>query len=461
MSSEGKESLDKQLEIFKTLLKSLEETPDSPIYQQCLDWLEQFPRKLTEEERREINYLMRRAFKRPVDVAPERGTELEALIPDEGWLRKYYEATLNSEPPTAFHLMCAMTVLGAAMERNVWFDKGVYKVFPNLAVVLIAPTGRCRKTSATNLALKLARAVDVNVISERITPEALVEALAGRETASGLVYAPELAVFLGRQKYLEGMVPLLTALLDCPDVWSSRTIKRGEVALAGVTLSVLGASTLDWFVGALPKEAFSGGFMSRLLFVVQHETDRTFALPEPIPGHLWEELREMLLELKMLRGEVVLEPLAKKWFVEWYEKHSKQEPPIEELAGYHERKPDHLLRIAILTRISIDAGLTLREEDLTRALGILDWLEQFLPQTFQYTASSAVGEAQQRILRQLAKAGGKLPHSVLMRKNQHYMNARMFREAIITLIESECVREIRTNTEHSYELLTYPGGSDE
>jgi len=346
------DGLQKQLESFKQLLRSCNKDPTSPLYKEACEFIEKFPRPLTEEENREIRALLRKAFNLPDSVPKRKLGAFEEHIPKSGWFRDYYTYTLNSEPPAVFHFMSSLTILGASLERNVWFDKGFYKVYPNIATVLIAPTGRCRKTSATNISLKLARAVEVNVLSERITPEALVQGLGGRETATGLLYAPELAVFLGKQKYLVGMVPLLTSLFDCPDSWSSSTIMHGSLSLAHVGLSFLGASTLEWFIEALPNEAFSGGFMARLLFVVQEDTDREFAFPEPGPGERWEKLREQLLEMKGIRGEVLMDGAARNWHLKWYHEHRKVVPPDERFSGYYARKPDHLLRMAFLISLT-------------------------------------------------------------------------------------------------------------
>jgi len=339
------------------------------------------------------------------------------------------------------------------MGRNIFFDKTFYKVYPNVALVLIAPTGKCRKSSATNIALSLGRAVELNVLSERITPEALINGLTDRSEACGLVYAPELAVFLGRQKYLEGMVPLLTTLFDAPDVWKSTTIIRGEASLTNVALSLLGASTLEWFVDALPREAFSGGFMSRLLFVVQEDTDRTFAIPIRPEGSQWESLREDLLELKEIRGEVTLHKEAKAWYEQWYLMHHHSKVFDDKFAGYHERKPDHLLRMAMLLRVASTGLLEVQDDDLTASLHILEWLEEKLPGVFEGAASSQYGIIHQKIIRHLRQAGGSLPHSILLRKMQHLVNARTFYEAIATLIDSETIRLKKEDMSKVYELL--------
>lgn len=448
------EELEKQLELFKNFLRTLDQPADSPLLKDAREFIAGFPRKLEPTEEHEINALVRRAFNLPDETAPERPKEpFEEHIPKDGWLREYYEFTLKSEPPAVFHFMSSLTTLAAALERRVFFDKGVYKVFPNLATVLIAPTGKCRKTSATNIALRLAREADVNVLSERITPEALVQGLSGRETATGLLYAPELAVFLGRQRYLEGMVPLLTALFDSPDIWSSKTIGRGEAVLSQVSLCFLGASTMEWFVEALPKEAFSGGFMARILFVVQEETSREFALPEAGAGHLWERLRERLQDIKELQGEVHFARPAQDWYVSWYSTHRKALVLDEKFAGYFERKPDHLLRIAFLLRISETQSLKLEITDLERALRILNWLEGHLPLVFETVAETAVGAIHQRIIKQLRQAGGRMPHTLLLKRNQHILSARDLKEAIETLKSSETIIEVRERYSHYYELM--------
>lgn len=452
----------KQLEVFKETLRQGKWAKDSDVYKKSVKFLRGLPPgAVTPRERAECQRLMQRAF----NVSEEFQTSkpegpFDDLVPSTGWFKDYHEFTLSSEPPAVFHFASALTVLGAALGRKVYFDKGFYRVYPNIATVLIAPTGRCRKTSACNIALQLAREVGVNTLTDRVTPEALVEALYQRTPAVGLVYAPELAVFLGRQRYLEGMVPLLTSLFDAPDVWSSTTIGRGEVTLTNVALSFLGATTLEWFIEALPAQVFSGGFMSRILFIVQESTDREFALPKRSAGHLFERLRETLQELVEIEGEVILVRGAHKWYEDWYSEHHHQEIRDEKFAGYHERKPDHLLRVALLLRIAAEQSLQITPDAFEEALRILNWTERLLPDVFRTVAATEQGSRQQKILDILHKNGGKLAHSILLRKVQHIMNARTFFESMQTLTESGLVEEINTPVEHAYALEGYVDEED-
>lgn len=362
-----------------------------------------------------------------------KAASFDTLIPSTGWLHDYIEFTRETEPPTVFHFFAGLTALGAAMRRSVYVRKGHYAVFPNLCVVLVAPSGKCRKTSACNIGVDLFRSTGGAVIADKATPESLVEAFREKESATGLLYAPELAVFLGKQKYQEGMIPMLTSLFDAPREWSSLTIGRGELKLTNVALSFLGASTLDWIQTAIPRDAFGGGFMSRLLFVVQEDTPRSFPIPPAPNEDLRRKLFGGLIELGKLRGEVTLSPDCTAWYTNWYTNKRGAGNEERQFAGYSERKPDHLIRIALCLAASDGDPSALGVRHLERSLRILDWLEQLLPSTFEAMGQSVIGEDHTRMIKQLKNHGGSLEHSKWLRLNSNRMDARLFRERVDTM----------------------------
>ncbi len=378
---------------------------------------------------------------------PTRKLEFEQFVPASGLFADYLKLTASTEPPTVFHFFVLATVIGAALGRRVHFNKGAYKIYPNLCVMIIAPSGTCRKTSAANIGTKLlVKSGGTLVGGDKPTPEALVDALKDSAEATGLIYAPELAVFLGKQKYQEGMVPLLTALFDCPDEWTSKTIGRGEVSLSNVALSSLFCSTLDWIQTGIAKDAFGGGFMSRFLFVIQESTPRSFPLPPPFDDVLQKAVIERLKRLSFVRGPFLFTPESEAWYVQWYRSRTSSHGD-KRFAGYYERKPDHLIRLGLILKSSqiLEAGqkipkeLFLERVDLEYALGILDWLEDWMPTTFDEMTTSSAGEDQKRLLQQLKQAGGSIEHSALLRKNSGRLNAEQFRRAIATLREAKLV----------------------
>lgn len=372
----------------------------------------------------------------------KRREPFENLVPPKGWLSEYIEYTRNTEPPTVFHFFSGAVAIGTALARNIHFPFGDGSIFPNLCVVVVAPSGVCRKTTACNMAIGLYRLIGGNVLADKITPEALIEAMQGKDSATGLIYAPELAVFLGKQKYQEGMIPMLTAWFDCPQRWQASTIMRGEAELHNVAMSMLGASTLDWIQTAIPKDAFGGGFMSRLLFVVQESTDRVFPIPPPVNEQMKAKLGEALRKFGHIRGKVEMSPEALHWYNDWYRGRDGRNTENRHYAGYFERKPTQMIRLAMILGISEFGNtwdLIVTADHMKRALAILNWVEGFLPGAFDQLHETSVGSDQMQIIVQLRKRQGAVKHSELLRLNARRMNADIFRKCMDTLRQSGLV----------------------
>jgi hypothetical protein len=378
------------------------------------------------------------------------GKDFDALVPPDTWLSTYMDYTRNTEPPSVFHFFAGCVAIGGILARNVYFDKGAYQIYPNLAVLIIAPSGKCRKTSACNVGMSLLRKAGGNVLADKTTPEALVEAFREKANATGVIYAPEFAVFLGKQKYQEGMIPMLTALFDCPKEWRSTTITRGEVSLHNVAFSMLGCSTMDWIQTAIPRDAFGGGFMSRLLFVIQEDSPRVFPLPPKMDEDKQRALVARLKELTHMRGEYKMTPEATEWYTTWYIARKDVGADDKQFAGYNERKPDHLIRMAMILAASKSNEMILHKETLLRALHVLEWLEEFMPNAFGEMNQNAVGEEHARLLRQIKKRNGHIKHSDWLRLNSNRMKQREFRELVDTLRSAKLVDY--DNSTHTYYL---------
>ena len=157
-------------------------------------------------------------------------------------------------------------MLGALIRRKVWFQRSTYNLFPtlyaNLWVILVAPQGRGHKSAALSIAKKLMQRLPEHqqpkMLASKLTPEALVKSLAAqaltlemqkaidpmmlsivKKPAQALLYSSELGVLIGKEKYNQGMIPLLTDLYDTPNEWQSETVMRGDQRLYDVCLSIM------------------------------------------------------------------------------------------------------------------------------------------------------------------------------------------------------------------------------
>ena len=128
-------------------------------------------------------------------------------------MRDFVLLCKGTEIPDIFALWCGIAGISCVLGRRLWIDMGTYTIYPNLYVVLVAGSGRCRKSTVVNMIEKLIFQLDPrpNLISQKITPEALIDALKVtevtekkifvRQTSEGFVIIDELSTFLNRKTY--------------------------------------------------------------------------------------------------------------------------------------------------------------------------------------------------------------------------------------------------------------------
>src|ERR1700744_664420 len=174
-------------------------------------------------------------------------------LPEDSWFRRWMEIWPTSESPKSFLLFSAMSMLGACLGRRVWLDQDIHQVRPMLNLLLIGPSG-IGKSSAVKVAKRLLPFVPAEhrpqFIEGGSTKEKLHADLVHEPKA--ILFAPELAAFFSKEKYKENLIPYVTNLLDYEDTIELRTKRDDIVVVHMPSVSILGASTLDWLHDQLP-----------------------------------------------------------------------------------------------------------------------------------------------------------------------------------------------------------------
>lgn len=387
----------------------------------------------------------------------EEEKEFRNMIPTTGFLGAYMKYTDYQESPGSYHFWVALSVLSGVIQRRAWISKGVYNVYPNIYMILVAPSGRCRKSRALNLGTELIQDFDfMNVIADKTTPESMLEALmtgtnnlsrvedqaAGvinlNVDSTGFIKAGELSVFLNKQTYTSGMVNLLTDLYDCPRKFKYLTRNKKPVELKNVAVTFVGASTPDWLATSLPEAAFEGGFMSRIIFVVKHYKDRSIALPMDPPKGTFEELqRQLTVVRKLFRGRIELSQAARSWYVDWYNELEKEQKQEEAMSGFVERKPDTLLKVAMLMNASNDPEKRLIQVDeLKQAERIVTWTQARMFKAFKNVDMTHIGRLSQKILEMLEQRGAMTRRDVMRSMGSKINGVRELEEVEQILAES-------------------------
>lgn len=401
---------------------------------------------------------------------------IEDALPKDGLLRDYINYTSGNEICPRFRVFSFIAALGSLVKRKVWFQRSSYSLFPtlfpNLWVILVAPQGRGHKSAALSIARKLVLKVEdkyqPRILASKLTPEALVKSLAAqaltaevlkqldatmisivKKPAQALLYSSELGVLLGREKYNQGMIALLTDLYDTPEEWQSETVMRGDQRLYDVCLSVLGASTPDWMQTMLPSDAFKGGFMSRMLLIGYPETwHKRIADPEPANKELGAAIVERVTAIANLEGEMVWTPDAKKYFSDWYENLKEAEPGPK--AGYLERKQDHLLKLAIIIQLCWAPTLVLTLDAMKASMAMLAAIEPDTLRMVEYISIEPRMRFVQRIIEEL-EARGEMTEGDLMNNTWKYLSRpQEFGETMNMLLKTKRVIMSMRGTELVY-----------
>lgn len=195
------------------------------------------------------------------------------------WLVAYARFTEGTEPPTSYHAWCGVSVIAGALQRKCYLRWPPEIIYPNFYIVLVGPTGKCRKGTAMRLARDIVKDAALPVVAESITREQLIRRMSKAvnnftDATTGAIrfhcslhcMSPELSVFLGKEEVR--FMADLTDWYDCADEWKYETKHQGYDHIQGVCFNLLGATAPDWFTTMLPKAAIGGGFTARIIFVV-------------------------------------------------------------------------------------------------------------------------------------------------------------------------------------------------
>ena len=160
------------------------------------------------------------------------------------WLDTYLDYTSGQESPTAFHEWVGMAILSAMVGRNIYLTRIKYTLFPNLFIILVANSAKCRKSVAISIGMDILKNTKKPpmIFAQKITTEALIQALdfVKHDGGShGLISASELSTFMGADAVRSGIIPALTDLYDSPKEWTYHTRGRGKETLTNVSLSII------------------------------------------------------------------------------------------------------------------------------------------------------------------------------------------------------------------------------
>ncbi len=390
-----------------------------------------------------------------------------ARIYKEGWLRAYDKYIVKQESPSIFHFWVSCAIVGAAMRRNVYIDRGAYKVFPNNYIFLIAKSGGCKKSAAMDLGMNFIHQLkDAHVICGKMTTEGLTDEMdratidpmgVVKPDGSILIQADELSYLFGKSAYVTDLVTFLTAAYTGKARLDFLTRGRGLVQVRNPCPSILAGSTPEQLGEIFPSMTLASGFMARVLLIYAERGSR---VPKPIIDHDMEDgLVKDLHEIGRLCGEMVLDDDADEMFDDWYM--SLENINVsKDIETFYERKHDHVLKTAMILSAAESNEMRITKKHLEQALTAIDMIEADISNAVSYIGSTQQANTMdfmEGIIRSVYPES--LSHSTLMRRIYKRLTygAQEFREIMEFLIDQERVKEDVTSRGIFYTAIIRKG----
>lgn len=310
----------------------------------------------------------------------------------DNWLKGYQEYSSESEAPETYHLWTGLSVIASAVRRNVWLDQGIYLLYPNIFVILVAPPGKIGKSTVLRMGRQLLFPIDnVTLGPDSVSAEELVRIMSKVDhdgQSAVTIHSSELSSLIDTSG--TKMLQILTDLYDCdpnPGGWRRATKTQGKDTIKNPVLNMLAATTPSWIADGFPENVISHGFTARTIFV--YEDEPRFANPFPAgpDPDLVESLIEDLKWISGIEGNFKWGIEGRKLYEEYYGEIRAEDPDDYRIEGFHWRKRTHVIKTAMLLSLAQDDELVLRERDIEAAINVLEMVEVNMPRTF-----SAVGK---------------------------------------------------------------------
>lgn len=350
-----------------------------------------------------------------------------------------------SEPHERLHRWCGISLIAAALKRKchlIWDNE----TFPNLYIVLVAPSGK-RKGSAIDKAedFMTDSKVDLNLVKGVSSIRALVDQLAeyqqplvlsgGTTTHSSMtVLAEEYTVFLGHDN--KTLVDFLVKWWNCPKEFPYLTAHSGCQHILNVWVNILAGTTPVHLSSSLMSFEKGGGLAGRTLFIYAGEKGKLVLFPflQRDQEELYEQLIHDYREIASLHGKFTVSEDYLEFWEWWYPMQDANPPDVigEKFGGYIDRRAKTLMKVAMILSASESNEMVIKRRHAEKAKEFLDDIESVMEYAYTPVTRSELSEVVIQVSTMLARAK-KIKQSELFRLLVKDMDPILIKNAITTL----------------------------
>jgi len=361
------------------------------------------------------------------------------------FIRDYLFYTQGNETPEVMHLWVGLSTLAGAAEKRIWIDRGFFRLYLNLYVILVAPPGVCAKSTSLSIGMRLLKEAGYNVFEDSVLKEKIIMEMCELEKQveikgklfrhSSITYvASELNVLLSSGV---DMVKFLVNIWDKDDVLIYKTKNAGVFEVTNPFFNLVGAVVPEWFGQNVVSDMNSTGFLARTIII--YEDQKRGKEPSPYLTDeqlkVREELIEHLLWMGELFGPIKITKEAEEYYREWYIAQEVDQSQDHRLVAYHERKvKTHVLKVAALLALA-DRRVEVSPGDLETSIKMFDAIERKMRIAFILSSPNKLAHYVYKTMQLLNARGGEMPLADLIRTFHVDINRDQFKELLELLTD--------------------------
>ena len=362
----------------------------------------------------------------------------------DNWLMAYLDYTRDNEAPQEYHMWVGLGTIAGASQRKVLMSATYYDVLTNQYILLVAPPGTARKTTALKIGQSILKNVpNINFTTKAGSPSALIKQLAdlpNKEHQSITTYSYEFGTMMANNQ--AEMVDLITDLYDGNPDWDKQTIARGLEKIPRPWLNLLAGTTPMWIGDNMNSTFVEGGFTSRSLYIYSDQRILKSAFPVETPWH--KEMRRKLINdlthISTLEGQFTFTDESWKFYDAWYHDERRFPENVDNrTSGYYERKHVHVLKVAMALSMAEKDELVLELKDIQTALKILRNIEPGLHKSFSAVGRNIYATDLLRMLDQIEKKK-EVSYGEIIARNIHAMDKKTIDLNLDTLADMGDIR---------------------
>ena len=379
----------------------------------------------------------------------------------ENWLDSFgqWVLPLAAEAPEQFIFWSGLFALSSALRRRVKIPQkylGRWECPPHLYIMFVGPPGTRKTTSARSSSELLDAIGSITQASDTGSVAAFMTELISTDDCSLFFVVEEFSDLIGKSHGKE-MYEFLTSMYDGKRKFRVNTISRGAEFAEKPCLNMLAATTPIWIASNMTEDIIGGGFASRVIFIYEDTMrEKKLFYSENFNQQLYDAQKAALVHdlkhIATLSGDFEFEDEAKTFLDNWYKNQPEEKNP--KMLGFHQRKPAHVMKLAMLYHISYSDDLIINLGDCHAALDILASVEKNMPRVFEGIGRNPYVFNNREIYNFLV-ANGRTERFELLRQFESVDSPYKMDEVINGLLELKLIKGTTEDNKIFYEAVAF------